>query len=732
MGITVARRAVGIFLPLALLAASVLYLLYRTQDAAVLDAIRGEESKTVEVGRQRVEAIFGTALSDIGYFSDQVLLHRWLESSSPATLGALADDYLVFAVHQPFYDQIRLLGLDGRELIRIARSGGRYEIVPKDQLQKATDGYYFPEAAKLKHGQIYVSPFDLTTDGPAIRQPIVPTIRFATPLFDARGRERAILILNYQGARAINRLKAVSERALGATWLVNADGYWLKGPSPDDEWAFMYPDRQERSFKQSYPDAWKQIRKGRNVTAFTSKGSLYTYAWVDVAGQESPDAAQIDSRQVVSATPTVIVSRVSLETVAGQLWPLRRNVALAGTFLALLFAVVAWAAARHWTSRDESEEAVRRSEARFRGLMEAAPDAIVVTDTNGTIAFANRQTERLFGCESGRMIGRSIETLIPERYRARHVTHRAGYLAAPRVRRMGAGMELFGLKADGSEFPLAVHLSPVETKDGTMVYADVRDITERLEAQRKIEDLNRKLSRDNVDLQVVNRELEAFSYSVSHDLRAPLRAIDGFSQAISEDCADQLDAVGRNYLVRIRGAAQRMGMLIDDLLKLSRVTRSELHVSEVDLSALAGDVGEAFRGADPERRAEVAIEPGLKASADSQLIRIVLENLMGNAWKFTSKCDQPRIEFGYLRQMAEPTYFVRDNGAGFDMAYANKLFGAFQRLHDATSYPGTGIGLATVQRIVHKHGGRIWAQAEINKGATFYFTLQPGGEGVEQ
>jgi PAS domain S-box-containing protein len=716
---------------LALLAASVLYLLYRTQDAAVVNAIRGEESKTVEVGRQRVEAIFGTALSDIGYFSDQVLLHRWLESPSSAALGALADDYLAFAVHQPFYDQIRLLDLDGRELLRIARSGVGYEIVPKDQLRKSTDGYYFPEIARLKRGQIYVSPFDLTTGGTAIRQPIVPTIRFATPLFDARGLERAILILNYEGARAIDRLNAVSDRALGSMWLVNADGYWLKGPSPDDEWAFMYPDRQRRSFKRSYPGAWKQIRKGRNVTAFVSKGSLFTYAWVDVVGQESPDAAQIDSRRVVSATPTLIVARVSPETVAGRLWPVRRNVALAGIFLALLFAVVAWAAARHWTSREESEEAVRRSEARFRGFMEAAPDAVVVTDASGAIVFANRQTERLFGYRSGQMIGCPIEILIPERYRARHVTHRASYLAAPRVRRMGAGMELFGLKSDGSEFPLAVHLSPVETKDGAMIYADIRDITEHLEAQRKIEELNRKLSRDNLDLQVINREMEAFSYSVSHDLRAPLRAIDGFSQAISEDCADQLDALGRNYLVRIRGAAQRMGMLIDDLLKLSRVTRGELHVSEIDLSALARDVGDALRGAAPDRQVDVAIEPGLKASADSHLIRIVLENLIGNAWKFTSKCDRPRIEFGYLRQMAEPTYFVRDNGAGFDMAYANKLFGAFQRLHDATSYPGTGIGLATVQRIIHKHGGRIWAQAEINRGATFYFTLQPGGEGVE-
>ncbi|WP_437123444.1 sensor histidine kinase [Tistlia consotensis] len=222
----------------------------------------------------------------------------------------------------------------------------------------------------------------------------------------------------------------------------------------------------------------------------------------------------------------------------------------------------------------------------------------------------------------------------------------------------------------------------------------------------------------------MNRELEAFSYSVSHDLRAPLRAIDGFSQALLEDCGEQLDEEGRGHLNRVRQAAQRMGLLIDDLLRLSRVARAELAPEAVDLGALALEVVEGLRSASPERAVEVEIARDLTARGDPRLLRIALENLIGNAWKFTAGRTPARIELGRCEQDGKPAFFVRDNGVGFDMTYAGQLFRAFQRLHDARSFPGTGIGLATVQRIVHKHGGAVWAEAATNEGATFYFTLE--------
>jgi len=237
------------------------------------------------------------------------------------------------------------------------------------------------------------------------------------------------------------------------------------------------------------------------------------------------------------------------------------------------------------------------------------------------------------------------------------------------------------------------------------------------------EELEQRVAERTTQLEAANKELEAFSYSVSHDLRAPLRAIDGFSQALLEDCSDKLDREGKDYLDRICAGSHRMAQLIDDLLNLSRVTRSAIGRGQVNLSALAESIVAELRKTEPERRVNCEIAERLTTDGDERLLRVALENLLGNAWKFTGKCEQPKVEFGFVQNNGSSAYFVRDNGAGFDMAYADKLFGPFQRLHAMTEFKGTGIGLATVQRIVHRHGGRVWAEAQIGRGATFYFTL---------
>jgi signal transduction histidine kinase len=225
------------------------------------------------------------------------------------------------------------------------------------------------------------------------------------------------------------------------------------------------------------------------------------------------------------------------------------------------------------------------------------------------------------------------------------------------------------------------------------------------------------------DLEHKNRELESFSYAVSHDLRAPLRRIDSFSRAVQESQGERLDPDGRRFLDRVREASQQMSRLIDDVLYLSRVTRTELREHEVDLSGLASLLLERMREAEPGRAVEARVRPGVTVTGDGQLLRIALENLLENAWKFTGREPAARIEFGMTNVAGEPSYFVRDNGAGFDMAYADRLFGPFQRLHLASEFPGTGIGLATVQRIIHRHGGRVWAEGTPGQGATFHFTL---------
>lgn len=261
-------------------------------------------------------------------------------------------------------------------------------------------------------------------------------------------------------------------------------------------------------------------------------------------------------------------------------------------------------------------------------------------------------------------------------------------------------------------------------KEG-LIYATARDVTEQKKAQEEIRLLNANLQERAVQLDSSNQELEAFSYSVSHDLRAPLRGISGFTQALEAHSKEVLDDTARGYLARVRRASERMGMLIDDLLKLSRLTRAEMMIEPVDLSAQAEAILAQLHQRDPHRQVRVQVASGIVMKGDAALLRILMENLLENAWKFTSKNPDSQIEVGMLTPEPDAPLacYVRDDGVGFDMRYATKLFGAFQRLHSMVEFPGTGIGLATVQRIVRRHGGRVWAEAQVNEGSTFYFTV---------
>jgi len=386
------------------------------------------------------------------------------------------------------------------------------------------------------------------------------------------------------------------------------------------------------------------------------------------------------------------------------------------------------------TARQRADEALRKNDAQLQTIIENLDEGVVVSDLNGELLHSNRAAQELHGQASLDEFRSSLsgfaETFelsgLDGTVLAKDEWPLARILRGEKLR--GLEVRIRRIHADWQRvFSYGGTLVQDAGGQPLMAVLTISDITERRQAADLIRQLNTDLEQRVVErtaqLQTANNELEAFSYSVSHDLRAPLRSLDGFSQALLEDYADKLDAQGQKYLSRIRAGSQRMGQLIDDLLGLSRVSRGEMSRELVNLSKMAHEVADELRAAAPLREAEFVVADGLIAETDPRLLRIVLTNLFGNAWKFTAKQPHARIEFGSSGDNGGKEYFLRDNGAGFDEAYADKLFGVFQRLHAASDFPGTGIGLATVQRIIQRQGGRVWAEGRVEQGATFHFTL---------
>jgi len=382
----------------------------------------------------------------------------------------------------------------------------------------------------------------------------------------------------------------------------------------------------------------------------------------------------------------------------------------------------------------------------FLELGDLLPDPLFLVAGNGQIQAANRPALQVLGLPT-----ESVYSQLLDRFVKNEHEQLKSYLQlcsgskqplAGRLSLVNRNNEVIAYRCDGavlrpasagSSALICLRCTPRQTSNNQFVLLNHKidelnhEIMEHQYAEEQVrklnEELEQRIDERTTELKIAYQNLESFSYSVSHDLRAPLRSINGFSQALLEDYADRLDVTGQDFLQRVCKSANRMEELIDDILELSRISQRRIKKETVSLSQLSCEIIEQLKDQEPDRRVEISIANGIDTYGDAHLLRIVLDNLLNNSWKYTGKVESASIEFGELRQDQQRIFFVKDNGAGFDMRYADKLFGAFQRLHTIDEFEGNGIGLATVQRIINRHGGRIWADSEVDKGATFYFTL---------
>lgn len=846
----VAVRALAFWLGALLVLGVAFWTLDRLQHAAIQRALGVQQRTLIEQASGSLAATLQLPLADLPYLADRPAVHRWLAGGE--ALAEVAADLLTLARHRPDYAKLRLFDADGRELVRINQTPDGPHLVPESELQDKAERDFVREGLDQPSGTIHVSRFDLNVDRGEIERPFRPMLRFGLPVSAPDGVGRGLITINYSGSALLDRLAQLTMPGSDiGVWLVDDEGYWLLGERPQEAWAFEFAASGEGArFADRHGPAWALLQgTGPGATGHAEiDGDLF--AWRRVLPAAGGDRWRLDGPGtegwlLVSRTPRQAVAAAA----AGQ------HLSLLGGFAALALAVLpgALALAHFQIGRRRNLARLRASEARFRDMLAAAPDAILILDEGGRIRLINARGEEWFGYPDEELVGRPAELLVPDRLREQYRNLREAYFSAPRVWSLGADAGLAGRRRDGSEFAAELSLAPLINDEGVQVIAVVRDVTQRRALERAREEaqtryrqlfanlpvgvfrssLSERLADDRrflevnpalvtlfeagcaerllacppaqlyaddqqraalvaelfalgvvagrelrmvtlsgrvfdarlslvtrrdgdgnrfVDgviedisarcaaerdrdraaeevrhkaaaLETANRELESFSYSVSHDLRAPLRAVDGFSRILEQEYGERLDASGRDYLGRVRGAAQHMAALIDDLLRLARVARSELQPGAVDLSGLAAELAAALDEREPGRDLRWHIEPGLVARGDARLLRVALDNLFDNAWKFTRGRQPAEVCFGSHLRGQTMVYCVRDNGVGFDMAYADKLFGAFQRLHDPAEFPGTGVGLATVQRVIGKHGGLVWAEAEVGKGAAFCFTL---------
>ena len=702
-----------LWVPLVLLVLISGWLIYLYERNIQIKLTRSNAQHLAQLAQTYLESELEGLRGDALYLSKLSSLSWWVNTGNKKYFNQLKSDLRNFAIQRGHYDQVRYLDNQGRERVRVNYSYSKTVLVPDNQLQNKADRYYVPETLGLPKGKLYVSPFDLNIEHGKIEQPIKPTIRLSTPVFDQHNRKRGLITLNFLGQQLLDRLRDFNNLYGGTVWLVNENGYWLFGPKPNLEWGFMYPERKDQTIGNTLGKVWSLVQSGKKSDNYLDNhDNLYSFRIMGPA----------KAVHAVSGKNWVIISHIPL-SLDGQLVLHSRQIVTIAALVITLLTVLSVIITQSNMTRRHYEQKLKESENQYRNLTESAPDAIVVTNSEGNITYSNIRAEQTFGYGRDELLNQSIEVIIPAGFCEKHILDHGQLNSDSKPRDIQALDGIFALHKDGSEIPVEVSLHYASSQNGTLVTSIIRDVTRRYRQAQQIKELNVHLQNRTAELETVNQELESFSYSVSHDLRTPLRAINGFSSILLSDHAEQLDEVARRHLNRVRTATQHMANLIDNLINLSKLSNSQITKTKVNLSKIAEDILATLQEMEANRNVSIRIQSDMLGIGDEFLLRIVISNLINNAWKFTDKCQPGVIEFSTTQLNGKQVFFIKDNGAGFDMKYADKLFGVFQRLHTDEEYSGTGIGLATVQRIIHKHGGQVWAESEPEQGATFYFTL---------
>jgi PAS domain S-box-containing protein len=651
-------------------------------------------------------------------------------------------------------DQLGYIDQDGNESVSVQREGPDVKVLDQGELQNEAHLDYFQAAIATPKDHVYTSPLGLKKNTDQTGELYQPVLRFAAPVFTEDGDRAGIVMI---GIRMSSFLEDAATSTEGSAIVTDQDGYFIFHPESRkafsrelgsghnyfEEQPELVQNIQGREFKDHYDAEEKQHRIWRKI--YYDEGDQTKYLIFFSVLQEDLLFSPITQLRntvilmaVISLFVVVLLAFSTAQTFLRPLKALHRGTEIIGGGnldhkvgtedndeigqLSRAFDRMVARLKTVTTSRDQLNQQVQKhmeAEERFRRVIESSPHGVVVVNHKGEIILVNHQTEKMFRYTRQELVGQLIEVLVPRQFRKEHPAYRTGFFERPKVREMGAGRDLYGLRKDGSEFPVEIGLSPLKMDGNPVVLSAIVDISLRKRAEER-------LAEEKDNLEKVNLELDSFVYTASHDLRAPLRGIASFTTFLEQDYQNKLDANGKDHLQEIRKAVYRMSQLIDDLLTLSRISRIRNPYEEVGMDELLGVVLKRVEFEIKEKRAHIKIQDPLpKVFCDRIKMTEVWVNLIGNAIKFSSGAskENPEVGIGYHDEEGYYDFYVKDNGIGIDPQYHQQIFDVFKRLHAASEYEGTGTGLNIVKRVIEGHGGRVWVVSQLGKGAIFHFTL---------